>query len=99
MDKELKRKWVEALRSGKYEQGHGALRKDDKFCCLGVLCDVVDPNGWSEDCYWRGEYALPPSHVLGNLTASDLVYLNDEKNLSFEQIADYIEKHIEAGDE
>lgn len=37
-------KWVEALRSGKYEQGAGALRRTDsgeaRYCCLGVLCLV-----------------------------------------------------------
>ena len=33
-------KWVDALRSGKYEQGHGQLRKGDRYCCLGVACDV-----------------------------------------------------------
>lgn len=33
--------WTTALRSGKYEQGREALRRDgDRFCCLGVLCDV-----------------------------------------------------------
>jgi hypothetical protein len=35
------RKWIKALRSGEYKQGCGALRPSkDKFCCLGVLCDV-----------------------------------------------------------
>src|SRR5688572_11113721 len=30
--------WVEALRSGKYEQGTGQLANGDGgFCCLGVL--------------------------------------------------------------
>lgn len=34
--------WVEALRSGDYEQGKGKLRTlDSKFCCLGVLCDLA----------------------------------------------------------
>jgi hypothetical protein len=37
----LKQRWVEALRSGEYEQGAGALRNGDKFCCLGVLCDIL----------------------------------------------------------
>lgn len=26
------------LRSGKYQQGRGALERDGKFCCLGVAC-------------------------------------------------------------
>ena len=34
------RAWVAALRSGKYEQGPGFLKQDDKYCCLGVACDI-----------------------------------------------------------
>lgn len=41
---EIKAKWVAALRSGKYQQGRGGLRNGDKFCCLGVLCDLNDPD-------------------------------------------------------
>ena len=37
----LRTKWTTALRSGKYRQAQNRLRKDDAFCCLGVLCDIV----------------------------------------------------------
>jgi hypothetical protein len=42
---EIKKAWTEALRSGKYQQGHGALRtltSDGvwRYCCLGVLYEV-----------------------------------------------------------
>jgi len=40
MNKEIKDKWVKALRSGEYEQGRGCLKKYDTYCCLGVLCDI-----------------------------------------------------------
>lgn len=52
--------WAEALISGVYTQGEGALRKPgafnefedgdgpDGFCCLGVLADLIDPNGWDD---------------------------------------------------
>lgn len=44
---EIKLKWVNALRSGKYDQGKGRLKDDEnKFCCLGVLCDVINPGSW-----------------------------------------------------
>lgn len=49
MSKELRKKWIDALRSGDYEQGKGYLRQHDYFCCLGVLCDLVDKNGWDLD--------------------------------------------------
>lgn len=66
MNQEIKIKWLEALRSGKYQQGEGQLRtQDNKFCCLGVLCDIVKPEGWSDvnhDEWWHdGE-----SGVLGH---------------------------------
>ena len=34
------RDWVKALRSGEYEQGLGSLKFDNKYCCLGVACDL-----------------------------------------------------------
>lgn len=41
LTQEMKDKWVAALRSGKYQQGQHELKScTDKFCCLGVLCDV-----------------------------------------------------------
>ncbi len=43
---ELRAKWTAALRSGAYQQTRNRLRKTDGFCCLGVLCDVIDPSRW-----------------------------------------------------
>lgn len=37
---EVRQKWMDALKSGKYAQGKDALRDGDTFCCLGVLCDL-----------------------------------------------------------
>jgi hypothetical protein len=39
---ELKRVWLEALRSGKYKQTRGTLHNlnNGGFCCLGVAADV-----------------------------------------------------------
>lgn len=40
MNPEIKKQWVDALRSGEYLQGQDLLRDaNNKFCCLGVLCD------------------------------------------------------------
>lgn len=38
-------KWIDALRSGEYQQAKGSLRKPEGFCCLGVACDVAINNG------------------------------------------------------
>lgn len=41
LNKKLMQEWVDALRSGRYEQGHKVLsNRDGEFCCLGVLCDI-----------------------------------------------------------
>ncbi len=44
--KENRKKWVEALRSGKYEQGKYILAKENlsgtySFCCLGVAAHIL----------------------------------------------------------
>lgn len=64
---DLRARWVAALRSGKYQQGSGLLHYLDmndehRYCCLGVLCDVVDPLGWES---YRG--VLPPYQSKGEV--------------------------------
>lgn len=49
MNKEIKGKWIAALKSGKYKQAIGGLKSDNGYCCLGVLCDIVNPEGWARD--------------------------------------------------
>ena len=40
MNPEIKKRWVEALRSGEYRQGKIRLKGSSGFCCLGVLTDL-----------------------------------------------------------
>lgn len=40
MNSEIKKIWTDKLLSGCYIQGKDALRIDNRFCCLGVLCDI-----------------------------------------------------------
>jgi hypothetical protein len=70
MDSQVKKMWVEALRSRKYVQGHGMLRDaKNRFCCLGVLCDLLDPQGWdggtpSQVWNHHGSVGLPGKDVM-----------------------------------
>ena len=69
MNKDIKKQWVDALRSGKYTQGFKFMRKDNgTFCALGVLCDLVDPSLWTRtgDGTWRhdGYSAIPSDSAL-----------------------------------
>lgn len=45
MNKIVIREWVDALRSGEYEQGTGQLSRDGEYCCLGVLCELAHKKG------------------------------------------------------
>jgi len=40
MNAQVKTQWVDALNSGEYKQTTNQLFDGNKFCCLGVLCDL-----------------------------------------------------------
>jgi hypothetical protein len=47
MKKEIAKKWIKALRSGKYKRGEGFLKRfnsknQPRHCCLGVLCELYN---------------------------------------------------------
>lgn len=45
LPKQFKKRWIAALRSGKYTQGVGRLGQSNNgkylHCCLGVACEIV----------------------------------------------------------
>ena len=65
MKEEFKKKWVKALKSGKFKQGKDSLYMLDtktgehQFCCLGVLEHIVNPVPWKRvnfnDDFWNVE--------------------------------------------
>jgi hypothetical protein len=109
MDAQLKAKWVEALRSGKYRQTTGNLREERTtrrygYCCLGVLCHVAGSK-WRHGVPVLGETIMEAqgeaylSYDALKLTGLDdtqqrvLADKNDEGS-SFAEIADYIESSL-----
>lgn len=40
MKTEIKKLWVDALKSGEYKQATGCLKNTKGYCCLGVLTDL-----------------------------------------------------------
>lgn len=104
MDAELKTKWLEALRSGKYTQGTSQLRSTkDEYCCLGVLCNVIDPEKWvenhNENYCWGGRAGFVPDITkeqigLNKPDENHLAEMNDMDMASFSNIADYIEQNL-----
>lgn len=114
LDATLKARWTDALRSGRYHQGSHALRRTcgatsdvligsypDSFCCLGVLCDLVDSSHWQSPmrdlgivCY-GSDHEMPPREVLEavGLTTTDayrLAEMNDSGR-DFAEIAKAID--------
>jgi hypothetical protein len=66
MNKEIKKEWVKALRSGNYNQGQQYLRvnngEKDLYCCLGVLCDIYTKKtgiDWKPLRIEHGEETIP----------------------------------------
>jgi hypothetical protein len=104
MDKEIKKKWMAALRSDKYQQIRKRLRKGKTgMCCLGVLCDIVEPKLWFHNKHrgftYEGQKSFPPKGLVRNVglysqTIDKLVEMNDSQNKSFKEIAAYISKRL-----
>lgn len=104
MKKAIAKQWVEALRSGRYEQGrHGLRSAANNYCCLGVLCDIVAPDAWSADKIEHLDYYTHDNYSTGVLSPTFRLYtgislersqilagMNDSDGASFEEIADYI---------
>lgn len=95
--------WLSALRSGDYEQRQGRLRSSDNhYCCLGVLCDIIDPYRWKQegDHYsWDHHSGTLPYSIretqgfdndIGGRPGHSLVSLNDN-GIPFTTIAERLE--------
>jgi hypothetical protein len=106
MKVEIKQHWLEALRGNQYTQGRRYLRRpDNTFCCLGVLCDIVDPNAWVKTGV-GGMYShsadytalLPPPIALaagiGDGVDLDFIMRMNDTGKSFAEIADWIETNV-----
>lgn len=101
MDATIKAKWVATLRSGNYQQGSNYLRDNkNRCCCLGVLCDIVEPRGWRKSGFVYGHHLEQrmPDHInrrvgLRKELAISLAMMNDQGS-SFAEIADWIEQNV-----
>lgn len=106
MTKEIKAKFLEALRSGDYKQHTGQLRdwNSNKYCCLGIYClvrglQISDDGrqvvGNEEDKYPLLNYD-PLNEELGQENVRQMYVLNDREKKSFAEIADWVEENIPA---
>lgn len=99
------KKWIKALKSGKYKQCKRQLCNGVGYCCLGVANEVLDLNEVSLTClpgsfksiglrsgfgHFSEQYQFPR----GSHTYSDLADLNDN-GIPFRKIAEFIENNPE----
>lgn len=80
---EIKQKWLTALRSGDYVQTKRFLQRDDKFCCLGVLCDIY---GMENNVKW-----VNPNILDSDEDASEVLDVFPEYNLDVMEFMDETE--------
>jgi hypothetical protein len=99
----FKRKWVKALRSGKYEQATGTMYSPDAngYCCLGVACVINGINHrYLQHGYPKHSFTSVPSLLRTDKEGNEndimgqLVDLNDTEKKTFKEIATYIEKNL-----
>lgn len=101
LPKEFATKWVEALRSRKYRQGNGQLKVNDKYCCLGVACELAGATHKQTQGYGyipSGSRINIPNEIKGFASANNLVSMLTNMNdggRDFNQIADWIEANVE----
>lgn len=99
MNPKYKASWIKALRSDQFKQGRLRLvSSDGKYCCLGVLCKIAGVPRDTHGCFdgdavslssqLMVEFGIPYRQVI------NLMSLNDASKLSFNKIADYIEKNL-----
>lgn len=100
MDKEVKERWLTALKSGDYKKGVKTLRTSrGEFCCLGVLADLDDhlneDGDLKNDRYYMGGVSpfFKSEYDISLLAVEELVVLND-KNETWDLVIDYIEKKL-----
>lgn len=92
MNKVIKTKWINALRSGRYKQCKGRLKKGDGYCCLGVLAKVQGCKLPMAAGILNGRYSGYAAGLESH-SQSKLAGLNDNDDYSFKDIATFIEKN------
>lgn len=103
MKKSIMKRWVKALRSGKYKKTTARLKYNGRYCCLGVLCEISKLSKFDKyDRYILDSEVLPKTVIdwAGMNTCTGefdeekdaLTELNDHGK-SFKQLANIIEKN------
>lgn len=91
MTPELKQKWIDALRSGRYAQGKERLVQHDNdtgestYCCLGVLGNIAGLT----DKQLQGEECAGANGALLSHETLEMVGLREKMQSSLAQLNDH----------
>ena len=66
-----RRAWIAALRSGEYEQCAGSLRRNGRYCCLGVACEISGAGAWTGPSSYDTTFDYLPDSVIRWLGVED----------------------------
>ena len=105
------RAWIDALRSGQYQQCKGALYDGHGYCCLGVAAKTLDyvfvKESLKEENWFYQDYnGLLRKGVLDRYThkllgiestMQDFLAALNDKGTSFETIATFLEQFFTTG--
>lgn len=114
MDKNTADKWLAALRSGEYKQTRGKLEAKGRYCCLGVLQQVISGHtqgGTREGCPDLPNMGWLKEHGITFLLEKGSEYMNpyvedigttladiNDSGTNFTTIADLIEGELQYTD-
>jgi hypothetical protein len=108
MKRSVARKWIKALESGEYSQGIHRLRSSDKWCCLGVLCNLHAQEhpeiAATQKLKWvyLGESTVLPKEVMvwsgmdsdiGSISYGENLAKMNDSGMTFQEISKVIRKH------
>lgn len=100
MEKAIKDKWIDELKSGNFTKGSGYLRHDNRYCCLGVLCEINKEllgKDWVNDTFGGDRHYISETDSLALELPLDirneLAAINDRTS-SFDEVVIYIQEKL-----
>jgi hypothetical protein len=79
--------WVDALESDNYQQCKGTINNGYKYCCIGVAACIFNPELLQPSDKEPAYTAVKNKLDLTEYQLQTFIKLNDDKNLTFKQIA------------
>jgi hypothetical protein len=99
----VKELWIAALLDPSRSQTKRYLRTKEGFCCLGILCDIMDSKGWSSDgdrgfiFEGAGRFLVPDElreRIYLDYAAQNFLSNANDNGWTFKEIAEWIGENL-----